>query len=269
MKLLLLVLLPALSFAGPTVELSSSNVRDPHQLVYGVLPATAAAQPLQSFPERLTLRMTWGIFEVGTATLEVESVVDFNGRPAYHIVSRAQSNEWCDSFYKVRDINESWVDGKTLNSLGYLKKLREGKYFRDEWVLYDYKNKRQLWRTEGKDGNFEYGGGDIPGPLQDVLSSIFYVRSKPLEPGTSVELDVNTKKTWPLVVKVVKREKIKVPAGKFDTILVEPELRDQGLFIQKGKKLQVWLTDDARRMPVQMKVEVFFGHVAAKLTKAQ
>lgn len=234
-----------------------------------VLPSTAAASKLTAFPERLTLRVSWGIFVVGEATLEVENVVDFNGRPAYHIVSRAVSNDWCDSFYKVRDINESWVDAQALHSLGYSKKLREGHYFRDEWVLYDYKKKSQLWRSEGKDGNFQYGGGELPGAVQDVLSAIYFVRAKSLEPGKDIVLDVNTKKTWPLVVKIVKKEKIKVPAGKFDTILVEPELRDQGLFIQKGKKLQVWLSDDERRMPVQMKVEVFFGHVAAKLTKIQ
>jgi len=31
--------------------------------------------------------------------------------------------------------------------------------------------------------------------------------------------------------------------------------------------LQVWLTDDSKKTPVQLKVEVFFGHVTAKLSK--
>ena len=76
-------------------------------------------------------------------------------------------------------------------------------------------------------------------------------------------LDVNDKSNWPLVVRVVRRQKITVPAGTFNTVLVEPALRKEGLFIQKGKKLEIWLTDDERHMPVFMRVEVFFGHISA------
>jgi hypothetical protein len=97
---------------------------------------------------------------------------------------------------------------------------------------------------------------------------MYYIRAqKNLEPGADVILDVNTKQNWPLVVHVVKKERIRVPAGTFDTVLVEPAIRHEGIFIQKGKKLQIWLTDDEKRTPVQMKVEVFFGHISAKLVK--
>jgi hypothetical protein len=72
-------------------------------------------------------------------------------------------------------------------------------------------------------------------------------------------------KVYPLEVKVKKRERIKVPAGKFDTILVEPLLRAPGIFVAKGKKLEVWLTDDPRRLPVRLRTEVFIGHVSAEL----
>ena len=56
-----------------------------------------------------------------------------------------------------------------------------------------------------------------------------------------------------------------MPAGTFDCFLVEPQLRTPGMFIAKGKKLQVWLTADDRHMPVRMRTEVFFGHVVADL----
>ena len=70
---------------------------------------------------------------------------------------------------------------------------------------------------------------------------------------------------YPLVVNVLKRETIKVPAGKFDCRVVEPFLRGPGIFISKGKKLEVWLTDDADRIPVRMRSEVAIGHVSAEL----
>jgi hypothetical protein len=166
----------------------------------------------------------------------------------------------------VRDLNESWVDAMTLSSLGYSKKLREGKFFRDEWVAYDSPNRRFSSRTVNRDSTFSVTSGTIPAAVQDILSSLYYVRSQPLEPGSSVVLDVNTKENWPLVVRVVRRETVRTPAGTFKTVLVEPGIREEGIFIQKGKNLQIWLTDDARRVPVLMKVEVFFGHVTARLS---
>src|SRR5439155_86286 len=76
-------------------------------------------------------------------------------------------------------------------------------------------------------------------------------------------------KTWPLVVNVKKLEKVKVKAGKFLCYRVEPVLRERGIFISKGKKLEVWMTADARHMPVLMRSEIFIGHVSAELVKMQ
>ena len=90
---------------------------------------------------------------------------------------------------------------------------------------------------------------------------------KNLTPGTEIILDVNTRQNWPLIVKVIRKEKVKTPAGRFDAFLVEPSLRQEGLFIQKGNRLQVWLSDDPKRVPVLMKVDVFFGSITARLAK--
>jgi hypothetical protein len=70
-----------------------------------------------------------------------------------------------------------------------------------------------------------------------------------------------------LVVRVLRREKVKTKAGRFSCLVVEPGMREEGIFIQKGRKLQLWLTDDDRKVPVLMQVEVFFGHVTARLAK--
>lgn len=262
-----LLTLTAGSASAAKVEISSATLTDPYQLVGSTSAYEDGAMNLTSFPERLVFEVSWGLLSVGEATLGVERVVRFGGTPAYHIVSEAVSNGFCDTFYKVRDLNESWLDAKTMTSLGYSKKLREGGFFRNEWVVYDKPEKRFLSRTTNRDGTFSYASGPIPPSVQDVLSSVFFLRTQKLVPGTEVVMDVNTKQTWPLVVRVVRKEKIRTPAGKFDTILVEPAMRQEGIFIQKGKKLQIWLTDDALKMPVLMKVEVFFGHVTAKLAK--
>jgi len=262
--------IPAPAYGGDgkqPVTLSSATVADPHQLVGKAIAYSPRLKALTSFPENLVFKVTWGVFEVGEATLEVKELVEFNGRPAYHVVSRANSNPWCDAFYKVRDVNESWIDAETLDSLGYSKKLREGHFFRDEWVLYDQQRHTFLSKRVGRDGNFSYAAGTTTAHVQDILSAMYFVRSHALTPGKDVVLDVNTRENWPLIVHVAKSERVRVPAGRFQADLVEPALRHEGLFIQKGRKLQIWLADDAKKTPIMMKVEVFFGHISARLWK--
>jgi len=209
--------------------------------------------------------MSWGLLSVGEATLSVDKIVMFNGRPAYHLVSEARSNSFCDTFYVVRDLNESWLDARTLTSLGYSKNIREGHFFRDEWVLYDRDAGTFVNRRTGKDGSFNVRVGTIPAQVQDILSSIFYTRAQPLQDGAEVKVNVNTPDNWPLIIKVMKRETVKVPLGKFAAVQVEPAMAREGIFVQKGKRLRLWFTDDPKKRLLMMKAEVFFGNVTATL----
>ena len=239
----------------------------PSELVRGGAALSSGAVRVPWHPESLEFEIKWGFLSVGWSTLKVQEVVDFAGRAAYHLLSEAQSNAFTDTFYKVRDINESWIDTGDLRSLGYSKKLREGSFFRDEWVVFDYAKGSFTSQKTDRNGAVSSSTGTIPGPVQDMLSSVYFLRPRRLNVGDEIVLDVNTKENWPLIVKVLRREKVRVPAGTFSTVVVEPAVRKEGIFIQKGKKLEVWLTDDEKHLPVLMRVEVFFGHVSAYLKK--
>ncbi len=232
-----------------------------------VIPAGPEFSKVPWFPEHLEFDVKWGILSVGQATLASQETVELAGQPAFRIVSEARSNGFCDGFYTVRDHNESWIHPSSKRSLGYLKRLREGHFFRDEWVLFDYGRNAFYAKRLDKDGTLSTSTGTIPGDVMDILSSMYFIRPHKLEVGSEVILDVNDKSNWPLMIKVTGREKVSVPAGKFQALIVEPHLRREGIFIQKGKRLRVWITDDERHMPVLMRVEVFFGHISAYLRK--
>jgi hypothetical protein len=220
--------------------------------------------------EDLTFAIRWGVITGGYATLSVPAVDLIEGQPAYHILSEARSTGMVEAFYKVRDRNEAWMDTGSPRSLRYSKKIHEGKYSVDEVVELD-QTARTFHETEirhDKNDAREEKRGEIPPNVLDVLSSLYYIRSQPLEVGKSFTVDVHSgDKTFPLLVKVKKLEKVKVKAGKFLCYRVEPVLRERGIFISKGKKLEVWMTADARHMPVLMRSEIFIGHVSAELVK--
>jgi len=246
--------------SAPVVAVSSASL---------VSTYTWRTVPNQAFPgeEHLSYVVKWGLVTGGYSTLSVQGIEPVNGRPAYHIVSEARSGGMVSAFYKVEDHNEAWLDQGGLISVRYEKRIKEGKYRIEESTLIDQPKGRFHLQSYRLDKNlYEQKEGNLPPNVLDVLGSLYYVRVLPLEVGQSYTMDVlSGDKVYPLEVKVKKRERIKVPAGKFDTVLVEPLLRAPGIFIAKGKKLEVWLTADDRHLPVRMRSEVFIGHVSAEL----
>jgi len=232
--------------------------------------AHAEYKPAFGVGEDLLFKIRWGAITGGYSTLTVPRIDIKNGKPAYHIVSEARSTGFLDTFYKVRDSNQAWLDVEQPRSLGYEKDLREGKYRVQEKVRYDYTDYRFYREKNRLDTNtHKTQDGPIPSSVFDILGSFYYIRSMPLEVGQSVSIDVHSgAETWPLIVHVKKRAKVKTKAGKFDCFVLEPQLREPGIFIHKGKKLEIWVTADARRMPVLMRCDIMIGTITAELVKA-
>jgi hypothetical protein len=82
--------------------------------------------------------------------------------------------------------------------------------------------------------------------------------------GESVYVDIFSKPNiWRVKCNVIKTETLKVPAGKFETIVVEPELNFDG--VMKKGKVRVWFTNDERRIPVQVKSKITIGSILVRL----
>jgi hypothetical protein len=206
--------------------------------------------------EKFVYSVQYGIINAGEASLEIRNIADIDSVPCYHIVSDARSNRIFSRFFKVRDRFESYMDTVSLVSLYYEKHLREGKYKKDEQVKFDQKAHQAIY----KDRTIP-----IPPRTQDVLSALYYVRTLPLEIGQSFAVANHTNgKNYPLLIKVLKKEKVTVEAGTFNCIVVEPLLRSAGLFKHQGR-LTVWLTDDKYRIPVLMQSKVVVGAISAVL----
>lgn len=215
--------------------------------------------------EQLKYGVYYSFIKAGTAYIKNRGLIEHNGRKAFLIQTTAFSASVIDAFFKVRDINLSWIDTQTLYSLGYTQSVREGRYRRDEWVNFDTANKRYYGEVQKKKEPHIISG-ELETNVLDMLSSLYYVRAQKLEVGKDIVFDIiNREKQYPLIVKVLKKETVKTEAGKFDCIVVEPQFRGEGIFVSKGKSLKVWLTDDEYKMPVKMKAEVFIGSVSAEL----
>ncbi len=254
----------------PPAAMRAGRVIRAAVLAFPVVAALWAAAPAAACPdapallggERLAFDISWLDIPAGRATLAIEERVEVGGRLAVRIVSTAESNKFVDVFYKVRDRAESIFDCKGRYSHHFLLRSREGKRRRERDYAFDLA--RQEVRLEQPGA--EVRRFPLVGPVQDPLSILYAARTQPLEVGRPVFLSAfEGSRRWDLEVHVLRRERVTVPAGSFDTIVVKPLLKFEGVFQQKGDVV-VWLTDDARRMPVRMESQVKIGSVAAELT---
>lgn len=209
--------------------------------------------------ERLEFSVKYGMLPAGTAVMKIPEIIDYEGYPSFRIISTAESNSVVSVFYKVRDSVETIVDYNGIFPRKFHKHLREGGYKADKTTLFD---QRRHLAIAGNDTVPTYAFA------QDALSSLYFIRTRELTPGSEILIDNHTdKKNYPLKVIVYRKETVEVPAGSFDCVVIEPVMRAEGIFKAKGR-IWIWLTDDQFKMPVKMKTEVFFlGSVTAQLKK--
>src|SRR5262249_41351825 len=157
--------------------------------------------------ESLRFTVQYGPIHAGSAYLEVPSTQDINGHPALVLQARAESNGFFSAFYKVRNRIQSYWDTDGGYSRRYVEKRREGRFRAADQIDFDYDKLEARYR----DGR----SYPIPPHVQDALSSFYYARTQSLPLGGSIVFDYHaSRKSQPLEVRVLGRERIDTPAGK-------------------------------------------------------
>ncbi len=234
------------------------------------LPSATAVGPRETLPavehpfragESLRFSVQYGFVHAGTAWLEVPEVVDWNGVPCWRLVARAESNSFFDRMYRVRNRIESLWDRDGLFSWRYFEDRHEGRFHANDTISFD----TTAHIARYKDGRTF----DLPAESQDALSAFYFTRFKALPIGGSVTFPYHAShKSATMEVRVLGRDRVKTPAGKFDCVMIEPILKAGGIFANKGR-LVIWITDDERRMPVLMKSKVMIGSIRVVLQEAK
>jgi hypothetical protein len=209
--------------------------------------------------EKFTYSVNWSSINAGTATMSIADIIDYEGHQVYQVLVEANSNAFFSVFYHVHDVLESLIDVNGLFSRRYWTKQDEGGEKRERKYEFDPENNV----VHHKDKTYYITDG-----IQDEVSAIFYVRTLELKVGTPVYVDIFAKRqNWRVKCDVLKTESVQVGAGTFDTILVEPELKFDG--VMKKGKVKVWFTNDEHRIPVKVKSKIAIGAITMELEEYQ
>jgi hypothetical protein len=218
--------------------------------------AKAAGASAMFVGERLSYDVRFGSLKVGTGAMEVRAVDEVRGRDAWHTVFTIKGGV---PLYKVDDRMESWIDTASFTSLRFVSETNEGRRHRTKRI--------ELYPERGvyvEEGATPPDKPTVEQPL-DEAAFIYFLRRVPLVVGETYSYDRYFKPDRnPIRLEVLRRERIEVPAGTFETIVVRPIIKAKGIFSENGQA-EVWLTDDARHVMVQMKAKVSFGSLNLQL----
>jgi hypothetical protein len=211
--------------------------------------------------ERFFFDVSWMGIHVGSAVMETSEE-----KGVVAISSRVRSAAVLSAFYKVEDYSESTLLGGT--PLRFRIRQHEGRYRSDKETVFDATGRKIVY--------FDYRKGmrkESPMPedmVWDVISGFYYLRTRPLDVGETVYVDLfDSNKFLHAAVHVVRKEKIRGPGmGEVGAVVVKPVLKSEGLFQNKGD-ISIWLSDDANRIPLRVETSVPIGKVVAELRKVE
>ena len=218
----------------------------------------AASQNTVSLPgkETLSYLIEWRLFNAGRARIELETLGQ--PRPGYQVQLKLESTGIVSKLCKVDDsyvasLNSSYC-AQTLEM-----SVHEGKREREVKVTFDPETKKASYLERDKTRNdavILQQEADMPPCVHDLVGGIFFLRTLSLEPGQSVQVPVSDgKKSVMAKVEAQAREDVKTPAGTFKTVRYEIYLFN-GVLYKRSAHLNVWLTDDRRKLPVQIRVRM-------------
>ena len=177
------------------------------------------------------------------------------GRAAWRAVFTISGGTF---FFRVRDSTISWFDTASFVSLRFVQHLREGRYHADrDFQIYPERS------TYARLGKPEVSS--VHEPLDDA-SFLYFLRTVPLEVGRNYRFDRYFQPEGnPIIIRVLRRERVTVPAGTFNAIVLQPQITTQGIFSEKGRA-EVWLADDTTHIMLQLKSHLAFGSLNLYLT---
>lgn len=230
--------------------------------------ATLAYSQSGSLPTKETLQygIDWRLFNAGKAKVEFTTMPQPRG--GFQADVHLESSGIVSKLFKVEDDYASTMSSSYCAQTSLLTS-HEGSRMRETKITFDAESKKAsyLERDRAKNNAIILSQEiDIPPCVHDVLGGLYFIRTLNLEPGQSSQIPVSDgKKSVMVKVEAQAREDVKTPAGTFKTVRYEVYLFN-GVLYKRSAHVNVWVSDDRRRLPVQIRVRMTFTIGTINLT---
>ncbi len=172
---------------------------------------------------------------------------------------------------KFRETLESTADPVSLAVHTSKRVDEQGKRMRSSEAIFNLERGKVTWterdpNSPGREPRVVKG--EFRGLVYDILSSIYFLRTQPLTVGKNLELVISDSgQIYKVPVRVLERKRLKTVLGRVDALLIEADLFGPRGMLDGEGKFFIWFTDDARRIPVAVKIKSEYGTFDVKLKK--
>lgn len=225
-------------------------------------PSTASAARFR-VGETLVYDARYGIFTVGRAMLHVAGIDTIHGTPALHVVFVLQGSV---PLYRLHDRMDSWFGVEDFASRRFVQDFHEGGS--DRYTAYEilpdsgYYLERSTTDGDPLDANERHATSAAP---LDDLAFFYFIRASELAVGQRYEFERYFRPDRnPVVLNVLARDTLDVPAGSFASIVLQPIIQGRGI-LAESREPRMWISDDDRRLVVQLKSKFSFGTITLRL----
>ena len=213
--------------------------------------------------ERLTFGVEWRLIRAGVVTAEMRADWSHLKLDSAGLVSK---------LYKIDDAYAvSFQDGYCATVSVFDSK--EGKRHHETRVQYDRAQNHAYYTERDLIANSLIRSEDVAVPhcAHDPVGALLTLRGASVEPGRTLEVPVSDGRKFANVkLAAQEREEIRTPLGTFKTIRFDVPMLTGIVYSRRGRVF-IWLTDDARHLPVQIQLRMSFpiGTVTLDLEKEE
>jgi len=228
-------------------------------------PARSQSADTLSLPARFPVGETlsydarWGFITIGQAAMRVAGQDTIRGIPTLHLEFLVQGGTY---MFRLNNRMDSWIGLDDFASRRFIQDYDE--MGRKRYNAYEIYPDSGFYRQAGIDSAIATSAN----PLDD-LAFFYFARMVPLEVGRRYEFDRYFRPDRnPVVLEVLSRDTIDVPAGRFPTVVIQPTIKGRGVLAEASEP-RMWLSDDNRRIMVQLKTKFPFGVITFRLRSVE
>lgn len=209
---------------------------------------------------------------VADLSLTVERAADGKN---YLIKSEARSKGSLLKLFRFSFFQKfaSTVDADDFRILKTIKHDEQKERVRDSEAVFDYTDRQVTYvETDPRDPARAPRkiASEIKADTHDLVSAIYSLRLLPLAVGKSFDVYVSDSGLlYKIPVRVTARVQQKSILGRMWCFRLEPEIFGVNRLIEKEGDMTIWITDDARRLPVRAQINSDIGRVEIKLKTAK
>ncbi|NNL15729.1 MAG: DUF3108 domain-containing protein [Flavobacteriaceae bacterium] len=182
-------------------------------------------------------------------------------------------SKW-DSFFKIRDLYESYVSPKTLTPYLYKREIDEGGHYKFVKYTFNHRSKTVKSFRRQKSKNFESGFWDrestvkiIPG-TKDLVTTLYHIRNLDIHKAQIGSSDTFTvlfdNKETKINFTLLGIETINTALGRKECYKLAISVSDSDVLKGRNNNL-LWLTKDENKIPVHAKFKIAVGSGELKI----